>query len=251
MKSLQIGTFARFRIAAAALFAITLLFSIPAMAIDSYDFGEVEIGSEAMVGLDIENRNPSSELTFTLLTASGDSNGFSLPVSEITIPPGGTAQVQVAFSPSAVGACEDKLQVYYRTFIAQEITLQGTGIEAVAAAPADLSPMAAAMQRWASAIASREYKGQTIGDRVQACMDSADNHGQVVRCVANLAAELRKERMISRRDAWEMRDYAVKSKHHWYKKARFEKNRERHHDRWSSKFQEKQEKHGRRWSNWD
>lgn len=251
MKSLRNGASVRFRIAAAAAFAAILLISGPAMAMDSYDFGEVEVGSETSVALDVTNLSPVAELTFSISFELQGEAGFSLPSSTVTIPAAGTAQVQVNFSPNAVGACADTLQVFYKTYVMQEVSLSGTGIEAVAAAPADLSPMSPPMQRWASAIASREYKGQTIGDRVQQCFDSADNHGEAVSCVAKLASQLRKERRISRWDAREMKDYAVKSKHHWHKKARFDEKRERHLDRWSSKFREKQEKHGRRWSNWD
>jgi hypothetical protein len=246
MKSLKNGTSVRFRIAAAIVFAVGLLLSSPVMALDSYDFGEVAVGSETTVGLDIQNLSPSSKLTFSLSFASGGDSGFGLQATEVTIPAGGIFPVQVTFSPPAVGPCSDTLQVFYGTFYLEQISfsLQGTGIEAVAPKTASLSPMAAAMQRWASAVASKEYRGQTIGDRVQQCFDSADNHGQAVSCVAKLAAQLRKDRRISRWDAREMKDYAVKSKDRFHKQYRMFKKAK-------AEYRETREKHGRRWSNWD
>lgn len=48
--------------------------------------------------------------------------------------------------------------------------------------------------------------------------------------MAYLAAKLRKERIISRLDAWEMRNYAVKSKRHEMRKKirRHLEKREKH-----------------------
>lgn len=171
MKSLGIGTSGRFRIAAAAVVAAVFLFSTPAAALDSYDFGDVEVGSESTVGLDIENLSPSSELTFSLSLESEGQAGFSLKSPEVTIPAGGISQIQVAFSPTAVGAAADTLQVFYMTFLVREISLQGNGIEAMASVPDHCAPLAAALQRWASAIAAVEYEGMTIGDRVQECIE--------------------------------------------------------------------------------
>ncbi|MCF8053000.1 MAG: hypothetical protein K9L59_17315 [Desulfobacterales bacterium] len=244
MKSPINGTSARFRIAAAVVFSIILLFSSPAVALD-YQFGEVEVNSKATVTLDIQNIDPNNEYNFGLSLASGSDSIFSLSSSQVTIPGDGVVQVQVTFAPTEPISYTDTIQIRVGTYLVQEmgINLYGTGIEAAAAAPADLSPMAAAMQRWASAVASRECNGKTIGDRVQECIESADNHGEAVRCVAKLAAQLRKERRISRWDAWEMRDYAAKSRyHHMHKKHWMHKKAD---------FRETHEKKGRRWSNWD
>lgn len=242
MKSLKIGTTARFRIAAAAVFVIIFSFTSPAAALDSYDFGEVEIGSEANVDLDIENLSTVAELTFSLSFVSHGEDGFSLPSSTVTISAGGTSQVQVDFGPSKVGAAADTLEVYYKTYCIKKIDLQGTGIESATPKSEGLSKKAA-MQKWAAAVAEKNYRGKAIGNWVQGCIESADNHGQAVRCVVKFAKKLQKERMISRRDAKEMREYAAKSRyHHKLKKHWMQKKAE---------LRESRVKNSRRWSNWD
>jgi hypothetical protein len=248
MKSLKIGVPVSIRIAAVALFAAVLLLYSPAMAVDSYDFGNVEVGSEATVTLDIENFSPSTELTFNVSFASNGENGFTSQNPTVTIPKGGIAQVQIVFSPTTVGSCEDTLQFLFGNFNVEQmqIPLQGTGIEAAAAASESQS-RAAFLQRWASPLAKLEVNGKPLGEQVQACFESADNHGEAVNCVAQLAAELRKERRISRHNAWEMKEYAAKSRYHFYKKHhKIEKKEAAYRE-----IKEKREKHSRRWSNWD
>ncbi|MCF8079843.1 MAG: hypothetical protein K9K88_11230 [Desulfobacterales bacterium] len=253
-KSLRNGTSARFRIAAVIVFAVIFLISGPALALD-HDFGEVEVGSTSTVDLDITSLKAGMDLDISLeLLPAAETDliedeanlseaNFSLPQSTIPVSAGQTVQFQVAFNPKAVGLCKANLQVSWGDIQLATVGLTGTGIASTATAPEDLSPMAAAMQRWASAVASRECNGKTIGDRVQECIESADNHGEAVRCVAKLAAQLRKERRISRWDAWEMRDYAAKSRyHHMHKKHWMHKKAD---------FRETHEKKGRRWSNWD
>jgi hypothetical protein len=244
MKSLKMGASSRLRFAAAAVFAALLLICSPALAVDSYDYGEVELGSQANVALDIESISPS-DMTFglELLPGSPGECGFSLPTAEVTVPEGGIAQIEVGYSPTGLGTCSQDLTVtYLGSFVVHTITLTGTGIEKTAAEEPTTQSDTAGFPRWASPLANLQVNGKPLGEQVQACFDSADNHGQAVSCVAHLAAELRKERAISRYDAWEMKDYAVKSKYHSHKKHMMQKK---------AAYREIREKHARRWSNWD
>jgi hypothetical protein len=247
MESLINGSFSRLRIAAAAVLTIMFLFSSPAAALDRYDFGDVEIGSENTVTLDIENlASPSTELTFTLSLASQGESSFAIQTPTVTIPGGQISQIELTFSPISEGACTDTLQFLLGGILPVEqmqVELIGTGIAAQASNPDDCDRMTA-LQKWASSIGLYEYNGKSINDHVQECLESADNHGQAVRCVAYLAATLRKEDIISPQDAWEMRMYAAKAKHQFHKKAkaRFEEKQERLM-KIRNKHQEKQAKH--------
>jgi hypothetical protein len=228
------------RLGAAALFAALLLVCSPAMAVDAYDFGEVELGSQSSVGLDIQNLSPSSEMTFDLELASGGGSGFSLPAGVVTIPAGGVAQAEVVFSPNGVGAFTDTLNVKYMTFIIQQVSLSGAGIKQTATQEQeepDTTSRTACLEKWISHIADMQVNGRRLGDQVEECIESADDHGEAVRCVAYLAADLRRQRIISHHDARDMRLFAAKSRyHHNLRRAMVQ---EKHQSKWGSRWSER------------
>jgi hypothetical protein len=228
------------------VFAAMLLICGPASALDSYDFGDVEFGGDpASVTLDIENLNPG---TLGLTLESGGANGFSLPATEVTVPANGIGQVQVVFSPIAEGPATDTLNVTYMGFaVLQKVSLSGNGIEKQASTEPDSAEPMAALEKWTAAVAYKYYNGTLIGDRLQECMADADNYGQAVRCVAYLAAELRKERAITRHDAREMRAFACKSRFLKQKKLHKHMDRIRERKLQHISYMKQSRSHSDRW----
>jgi hypothetical protein len=100
-----------------------------------YDFGEVEIGSTETTPVSITNTGPGL-VKITLEfdnTACTDFSVVSAP--ELDIPPLGTIEIEVGFTPLKIGSCSNTLTVAGSSTFPSLVTLTGTGIEAISDQP--------------------------------------------------------------------------------------------------------------------
>ena len=100
-----------------------------------YDFGEVEIGSTKTTPVSITNTGPGP-VKITLEfdnTACTDFSVVSAP--ELDIPPLGTIEIEVGFTPLKIGSCSNTLTVEDSSTLPNSVNLTGTGIEAISDQP--------------------------------------------------------------------------------------------------------------------
>ncbi len=116
------------------IFAIATLspnFSEAAISTQEYDFGNVEVGSTQATFVSISNLDTRSvELTWITFaqTNCSDFSVVTLPES-MTIPPNGSVNVEIGYSPSIVGECTDTLRIYSGSPFPNQLNFIGIGID--------------------------------------------------------------------------------------------------------------------------
>ncbi len=127
------------------IFAIIIFlpnFSEAAISSTGYDFGLVEVGSTKTTAISITNLDEDGYIVISLKFANTDCSDFSVGSSPgfIEIPPNGTVEVVVSFTPSTIGTCSDTLRIYAGKDFPSPLnpyaeTFTGTGIEAKSELP--------------------------------------------------------------------------------------------------------------------
>ena len=118
-----------------AIFSIAILspdFSEAAISTQGYDFGNVEVGSTQTTLVNISNLD-TMPVVLTWITIDQDTCSdlavVTLPES-MTIPPNGSVNVEIGYSPSFVGECSATLKIYSISPLpSNEVTFTGTGVE--------------------------------------------------------------------------------------------------------------------------
>ena len=149
-----------------------------AISSTNYDFGEVSVSSTTMLALSITNLEDTSTTITGLDLAQTDCSDFSVVATPeiMTIPPNGTIQVYIGFTPSSIGECSDTLRVYADNPLPYLVTLTGTGIGDESEQPeaSDIStPDLADNEEIAKLNAERDRKCSKIKERYQRELDKA------------------------------------------------------------------------------
>jgi hypothetical protein len=156
-----------------------------AISSTSYDFGEVLVNSTIMLALSITNTEDTSTTITGLELAQTDCSDFSVVATpeSMTIPPNGTIQVAIGFTPSSIGNCSDTLRVYADNPLPYLVTLTGTGIgdESLQPEPSNISrPYSTQNDEIAKLNAERDRKLSKIEEKYQRELDKAyENHLRV------------------------------------------------------------------------
>jgi hypothetical protein len=126
------------------IFAATALFlpgvTIASVSPTSWDFGEVELGSSRAAIVRISAPDTQEVVLLTAFRLGlGSSSDFSvkttIPESGIQLLPGHTVEIEIVYTPSAIGPTSDSLYIYTNPRGFEEtVDLSGTGI-AVAPLP--------------------------------------------------------------------------------------------------------------------
>ena len=106
--------------------------SSAAVSSTNYDFGSVLVGSTQMHAFGIKNLEDTSTTLTEFVFDHDNCRDFSLIAKpeSLMIPPNGTIQVVVGYTPSATGTCSDIMRIYADSPVPYSVTLTGTGIQA-------------------------------------------------------------------------------------------------------------------------
>lgn len=125
-------------ITAVAVIAILPNVSKAAISSTGYDFEKVEVGTSKTTFVSITNFGETDTLISGVVFANTTCSDFSvvyIPDNK-TIPVKGTMEVEISYTPSAIGTCSDTLSIYNGTPFPSIVTFIGIGVEPVSAQPA-------------------------------------------------------------------------------------------------------------------
>ena len=168
--------------------------------VETADFGDVAVGSTSAIPLHITNTGGSTLILY--FQYENYSCNFSLPRQEILLQPGKIVDVEIHWTPSEVGICSDILHVIYGRDLSETVLVRGRAVEA---GGPDQEPDKDVNRRIVigecdTGVVDRSYEGKLISEWIRGCADGAKNHGQFVRCVADLTNRLKKARTISSKE---------------------------------------------------
>ena len=112
-----------------------------AISLSGYDFGEVEVGTSKTTPVTITNLDDASTTITNFVFAEMTCRDFSIVHDSgyITISPNASIEVEVVYTPSALGPCSDILTISNGTPFPNLVTFSGTGVEAVQEEPEPFS----------------------------------------------------------------------------------------------------------------
>ncbi len=179
------------------------------------NFEDVVVGGERTIPLTITNQ---SESTFTLILLLNMDAAceftYTGPNVVSDFEPGNTLNVQVKFTPSAVGVCNAVLQIqYFGSGGVVEINFTANGVEEPPETPKKEEIF---IGQFPTGVTDREieideHNTSNLGDMIGECEDTFYNRGYLVRCVAWLTGELSREGSITYQDKRKLRRAAAKA----------------------------------------
>ena len=179
--------------------------------VETADFGDVTVGSSSAIPLHITNTGSSTLILY--FRYENYSCNFSLPRQEIVLQPGKIVDVEIRWTPSEVGICSDILHVIYDRDLSETVLVRGRAVEA---GEPDHEPDRDVNRRIVigecdTGVVDRRYEGKLISVWIHECAHDAKNHGQFVRCVADLTNELKKDGSISGKDKRRLQSSAAQA----------------------------------------
>ncbi len=180
--------------------------------VETADFGDVAVGSTSAIPLHITNTGSSTLILY--FRYENYSCNFSLPRQEIVLQPGKIVDVEIRWTPSEVGICSDILHVIYGRDLSETVLVRGRAVEA---GGPDQEPDKDVNRRIVigecdTGVVGRRYEGKFISELIDECADGAKNHGQFVRCVADLTNDLKKAGIISGKEKGAIQRCAAQAK---------------------------------------
>ena len=181
------------------------------------DFEDVVVGEDKTISLGIRNEsdhhlilyplfNMDAACEFTSYKMEGDS---PTDLGRTELEPDAILNVQVTFSPSAVGSCNAELQIMYTGSPGGVVVINFTA-NGTEKAPETFEEIVIGGFR--TGVLDRvDEDNNSIREMIAECEDTAYNHGHLVRCVSRLTRQLRWEGTISYRENRQIRIAAVKA----------------------------------------
>jgi hypothetical protein len=175
------------------------------------DFGDVVQGSSKTITLQITNL--TDHLMTLWMTFSSDvSCSFLLTGSSVVYMPGHeTVDVGVTYEALSTGPCEGSLYIYYSGSPSgtETVTLLGNGVEEI-----EPNSFTIVIDGCDTGVTDREDEG--TGSRISAliaeCENDPKNHGDYVRCIANVTNQLIQAGTISGEDKGAIQSCAAQAK---------------------------------------
>ncbi|MBA7706983.1 hypothetical protein ES703_115844 [subsurface metagenome] len=179
--------------------------------LETADLGDVAVGSTSAIPLHITNTGGSTLILY--FRYENYSCNFSLPRQEILLQPGKTVDVEIRWTPSEVGICSDILHVIYGRDLSETVLVRGRAVEA---GGPDQEPDKDVNRRIVigecdTGVVDRFYEGKLISELIRGCADGVKNHGQFVRCIADLTNDLKKNGVISGKDKRRLQSSAAQA----------------------------------------
>jgi len=122
------------------IFSVAVLLpnlSEAAISSTGYFFGEVQLDSSKTTLVSISNLDSTSVTLTGLVFAKTNCSDFYVasPPQSMMIPPNGTINVEIGYSPSTVGDCADILRIYSGSPFPKQVSFSGVGIESASPGP--------------------------------------------------------------------------------------------------------------------
>jgi hypothetical protein len=165
------------------------------------DFEDVVVGEGKTIPLGIRNESDHPLILYPLFNMDAacdftvtEPGGTELGRTELE--PGAILNVQVTFSPSAVGSCNAELQIMYTGSPGGVVVINFTanGIE-------EASETFIEIGGFNTGVLDREDEdGEFISDMISECQETAYNNGHMVRCISRLTTHLRWQGILSREE---------------------------------------------------
>ena len=180
------------------------------------DIGNVVLGEGQITTVGISNQ--SSETTYTLILALNKAAActseftYTGPNVESGFEPGETLNVQVTFTPTALGPCTAWLSIMYIGSLGGEVKINFTanGIEE---ASETFGPIV--IGEFTTSVMNRlieidEHTTSTLAEMIDECEDKSERRGQLMRCVAWTTGELCRAGDITKKEKRELRRFAAR-----------------------------------------
>jgi len=180
------------------------------VVLETADFGDVPVGSTVSIPLYITN---TGKTTLILYFRYENYNcDFSLPRQESVLQPGTTVDLEITWTPpegTEGSTCSDTLKVIYGPDLHETVLVTG---RAVAADGGKKDPNTSiVIGECDTGVVDQVYGGRNISGWISDCAVGAKNHGQFVRCVAELTNELKKAGHISGREKGAIQSCAARA----------------------------------------
>lgn len=173
------------------------------------NFEDVVVGEQKTIPLGVRNESDHPLTLFPLFNMDAACNFTHTDLGRTELEPGAILNVEVTFSPSALGPCNAELQIIYTGSPGGvvQINFTANGIEE----PSETFIEIGGFNTFVQDRPIDEYNDSTIGEMIGECEATAYNHGHLVRCVSRLTRELRSEGIITYQEKRQIRRAAVKA----------------------------------------
>ena len=177
------------------------------------DFGEVAVGSTSTIPLKITNTGSMSVILY--LWFENNTCSFLLDrQSDILLNPGpdNSITVNMSWTPaegSEGPTCSDTLNVFYDGDVRETVLVTGNAVPAGSKKDPNSTIVIGECD---TGVADQPYDGKLISEWIGACAANVKNHGQFIRCVADLTNELNKAEIISGKDKGAIQSCAAQVK---------------------------------------
>lgn len=170
-------------------------------------FPPTPLGDSTQRPFEITN-STSSPVDIYLYLSQPAGCGFSLNVAKVALDANASSSFTVTFSPSQ----EEECTAYFYALRGWDVVkqMQFTGTVSLAQTQSRVGPIT--IGECDTGIMDREYGGGMLSEKVKACFDSAQSHGQAVNCIAKLSKKLKKEKILSAGEIQALRRCAAQAK---------------------------------------
>jgi hypothetical protein len=178
------------------------------------DIGNVVLGEDQITTVGITNQ--SSETTYTLILALNKAAActteftYTGPNVESGFEPGETLNVQVTFTPTALGPCTAWLSIMYIGSLGGEVKINftGNGVEKASETFIEIGGFPTSVTN--RLIAIDKHTTSSLQEMMDECVAKSDRRGGIVRRVAWTTGELWRAGDIKKEEMWELRRVAAK-----------------------------------------